>query len=416
MTESAPSVRDQAADELEHAAHTAASRSELNAFITLAPTAGGEGGPLHGWTVAVKDLIDVAGLPTTGGGSRTWVARRDATIVSRLRTAGARGLGKANMDEWGLGVTGRNAQWGDCRNPWDPTRICGGSSAGSAVAVAAGLATIGLGTDTAGSLRIPAALCGVTALKPGRVRMPMRGVLGLAPTLDCAGPMARSVTDCATAYGVMAACAARSDRAPRRVGIPAGAFWTGIADDVGRAVEAATRQLERSGARVSDVTLPSMEEATRLNGTVLLFELAHRHRRRWAGDRSRFDRRVVRQIELGDALQPREYESALGFRELWRSQLADVFATVDALIHPTTGRTAPTAEERVRTEDLTRFCAAWSFAGLPVLAIPVGFGGDGMPVGASLVGFDGAEATLLELGREFQRVTDWHEQLPPPEQ
>jgi aspartyl-tRNA(Asn)/glutamyl-tRNA(Gln) amidotransferase subunit A len=386
--------------------------ADLNPFITRTARGQTVEGPLAGWTLAVKDLVDVAHLPTTAGDDRQSVARADAAVVSRLRRAGVAVVGKTNMDPWGLGVTGRNARWGDCRNPWDRRRISGGSSSGSAVAVAAGLASLAIGTDTAGSLRIPAALCGVTAFKPAPGLVPRRGVLGLAPTLDAVGPIARSVAECRAAYRVMNATTPAAEPARLRVGLPRGPFWSAIDADVGAAIDAAARTLERCGMRLIEVDVPAIEEAARLNGVVLLYELAHRHSRRWRAHGSGLDPRVARQLELGGQLEHREYVAALAFRVGWRAMLRAIFGEVDAILHPTTGRTAPFAAERVRTAELTRLCAAWNLAALPVLALPVGFGRDGMPVGGSLVAFDAGEATLFEIGLAYQRATEWHLQMP----
>lgn len=408
----------EAAAPVESSAHgalrAADGRSDLNAFISLAPELASTAGSLSGWTVGVKDLIDVAGLPTTAGAARAKVAQRDATVVRRLRDAGVAVLGKTNMDEWGLGVTGRNATWGDCRNPWDEARIAGGSSSGSAAAVAAGLVKVALGTDTAGSLRIPAAFCGVTALKPGRGVVPMEGVLGLAPSLDTVGALARTVADCAQAHALIAMPASSgARRQPRgRVGIPRGAHWATVEDDVAAAIDATARVLEKSGQTLVDLDVPAIGDATRLNGVVLLYEAAHSHGSRWPADRSSLDPRVTRQLELGAEISRAEYSSALTFRERWRATLADVFNDVDGLLHATVTSVAPRNDEHPRTAGLTHLTAAWSLAGLPVLAFQAGIGRAGMPVGASLVGPDGAEAVLLDLGMAFQRQTDWHLRRP----
>ena len=385
----------------------------LNAFATIAMAPGAEHGPLAGGTAAIKDSIDVAGMPTSAGGSRPVVALRDAAVVRRLKNAGVTVVGKASMDEWGLGVTGYSPALGQCRNPWDPARMSGGSSSGAAAAVAAGLATIGLGTDSAGSLRIPASLCGVSALKPSAGSVSMRGVLRIAPTLDVVGPIARSVVDCAAADSAIRAAGRPSGTPIRRVGIARGPHWSVVADDVGQAIDTAQHTLETDGIRLADIDVPEVDVATRLNGVVLLYELAHRHRQRWRAERGRLGRRVVRQLELGAAISEAEYREALQFRERWRERLDKLFGTVDALWHATTATTAPRVDERVSTASMTQLCAAWNLAGVPVLALPVGFGRDGLPVGASLVGPAGSEAALLELGMRYQRLTDWHLRRPP---
>ena len=372
-----------------------------------APAAGS--GPLDGWTVAVKDLLDVRGLMTAAGGSAGYRASADATVVARLRRAGAGVAGKAHMDEWGLGVSGRNRFLGRCPNPWDVLRLSGGSSSGSVVAVATGRATIGIGTDSAGSLRIPAALCGVTALKPTRGRLPMGGVVGLASTLDCVGPIARSAQDCATAFEVMnGGHAPRRSRATLRIGLPRDDHWLArVEPAVGAAVQEAAGVFARQGAQLITVGVPSIEEATRLNGVVLLYELSHEHEARWAG-RNDLDARVARQLELGRAIERHEDEAALAFRLRWRRRLGELFEQVDALLHPTVPCTAPLASEYVATAELTRLTAAWNLGGLPVLNLPVGFDERGLPIGASLVGPDGSELALLGLGAEYQRVANWH--------
>jgi len=412
----------------------------LNAFISLTPEraardsgrarrlakagSGRPGTPIAGWTVAVKDIIDVASARTTAGSGRRVVAPCDAAVVRRLSQAGAIVVGKANLDEWALGASGRNEQWGDCLNPWDARRLAGGSSSGAAVAVASGDARLGIGTDTAGSLRIPAAFCGVTSLKPGTGWLDTAGILGVAPTLDTVGPIARDVVDCAAAYEVMAGRTvtwARSaelrDGTRLRLAVLRGEHWQSVDAAVGAALAAAGRIFERAGVNVFELEVPSIGEATRVAGVVLLYEVAHRYTSRWRrAEQSGMSDLVRRQLDKGRQISRREYEAALRFRERWLAKLGELYERADVLLHATTAFVAPLAQEHRGTAELTRLCAAWNLAGAPVLALPCGVDDGGLPIGASLVGPPGeagrSERAVLRLGTTYQSATEWHLRRP----
>lgn len=395
--------------------------------------AGRDRGPLHGVPIALKDLYDTAGLRTTAG-SKHFAGRvpnEDSHVVARLREAGAIVLGKLNMHEWALGATNINPHWGDCHNPWGLDRISGGSSGGTGAAIAAGMIPAGTGSDTGGSIRIPASLCGVTGLKPAYGRCSLRGVIPLAWTLDHPGPMARTAEDCALLLQAMAGYdsldpfsvdrpvpdyTAGIDGGARglRIGIAKGYFQEGCSAEIAAAVEEAARVLDRAGAVVSEFDAPMAREAAAHNGVILLAEAAAYHTQRLEQARDDFGEDVRTLLEMGAGLAATAYAEAERFRREFRRVLErDVFTRVDALLHPTTITTAtPIAASREARQSLVRNTHPWNIAGTPVLALPCGFTSDGLPIGMSLAGPWWEEATLLRIGHAYQRLTGWHARHP----
>lgn len=421
--------------------------SRLNAFLHLAGAPalaaaraldeerreGRDRGPLHGVPVALKDLFDTADMPTTAGSSHFAgrVPLEDAFIVRRLREAGAVIMGKTHLHEWAFGATNVNPQYGPCRNPWDLDRISGGSSGGTAAVVAAALVPCGTGTDTGGSIRIPAALCGVSGLKASYGRCSPRGVIPLAPSLDNPGPLARTAEDCAILLSVMAGYdaadpASRDVPAPDylaaldgdvrgvRIGLPRSYFFEECDPEVVRVVEEAGRVLVREGAVLIAVDVPMAVEARMRNGVILQSEAAAFHRERLATARDGFGADVRALLDAGARLPAAAYEEAMSFRERFGRWLAeDLFTQVDCLLHPTTIAPAPLiAEAEDARSWLVRNTHPWNIAGTPVLAIPCGFTGAGLPIGMSLVGRMWWEPLLLRVGHAYQRLTDWHRRRP----
>jgi aspartyl-tRNA(Asn)/glutamyl-tRNA(Gln) amidotransferase subunit A len=380
-------------------------------------------GPLHGIPIAIKDLIDVAGLPTTAS-SRVLagnVATTDATVVTRLRAGGAVLIGKTNTQEFAYGVV-----TAPTRNPWDTARIPGGSSGGSAVAVAGGMALGALGSDTAGSIRIPSALCGISGLKPRQSSLPMDGIIPLSWTLDSGGPMARSVEDLELMWRVLTG--SQSETAPLaslRIATPE---WDSLGDadaEVIDAVEGAIAVLGRTGARRAPVTLPPFELWDRPRNIVIATEALTAHREAgWYPDRADdYGPELVRSLKWAESITGEQLVSArrtlAGLARVWLSALEDA----DILALPTTPIPAPRSDEvaAMRGESfrpevvikLTRLCGPVNWCDLAAASIPCGFTREGLPIGLQLVARQ--ESTVLSAAHSYQSRTDFHTRRPPLE-
>lgn len=385
-------------------------------------------GPLHGVPVAVKELFDVRGAPTTGCSDAYSgrVATADAALVAALRRAGAIIVAKTNQHELACGATGLVSSFGPARNPWDTECLAGGSSGGSAVAVASRVVPLGFGTDTGGSLRIPASFCGVTALKPTHGAVNLRGTMPVSPALDTVGPIATTVTDCAVAFGVIrsATCpvmpaASVMCLSGLRVGLPA-SFFSKVHAETKTAVERAAYVLEQLGAAVEEVDGPELDEDGR--GFAFVWgDFADAHRAVW--EDPRLHPEVAALLDQGRAMSPsarrRSSERAGQIRATFRRALR----RVDHLLCPTTPYAAPPATAEavavgselldVRRGGPSRLTLPVNLAGLPSLAFPVGFSAQGRPLGAQLIGPPWSEASLLTVGTMYQEATEWHRRLPP---
>jgi aspartyl-tRNA(Asn)/glutamyl-tRNA(Gln) amidotransferase subunit A len=406
--------------------------------------AGRPGGPLHGVPYALKDLYDTAGVRTTGG-SRLFADRvpaADATVVRRLAEAGAIVLGKLNMVEFAYGPEGLNAHYGDARNPWDPAahRMAGGSSSGSGVAVAAGLAPGALGSDTGGSIRIPASLCGITGLKPTYGRVSRAGVLPLAWSMDHVGPMTRTAADCALMLGVMAgydpadastsvlpvpdyAAALTGEVKGLRVGLLGGVFREGAAPAVRAAVEAAAATLAEAGAVVDEVTLARTDLVAAASLAIVGAEALAYHAPLLRSRAAEYDPDIARRLRAGAFIGGAHYVRAQQVRALGRDEIDAALSRRDVLLAPSTPITAPTLDERQVTVGdgpldvraaLLRFTRPFNLSGHPACALPCGFTVGGLPIGMQLVGRPFDEATVLRAADAFQRRTDFHARRPAP--
>jgi aspartyl-tRNA(Asn)/glutamyl-tRNA(Gln) amidotransferase subunit A len=433
---------------------------------------GGAELPLCGVPVGIKDVLCTEGLPTTAG-SRIlagFVPPYDATAVARLRAAGAVILGKLNLDEFAMGSSTQTSAFGGCRNPWDPGRVPGGSSGGSAAAVAAELCALALGSDTGGSIRQPAALCGVTGCKPTYGRVSRYGLIAHASSLDQAGPLGRSVRDVALALQVIggpdaydATClpqpqpsyAAACERplAGLRVGVPAEYFAHGLDADVESCVRTALAVLRAEGAELVEVALPRSKYCLAAYYLIATAEAAS-NLARYDGVRyglrvtpegdgalhqmylqtraAGFGAEVKRRILLGTFVlragyHQEYYRRASQVRRLIADEFADAFSRCDVLATPTSPVPAFRRGER-QADPLSMYLAdvytvGASLAGLPALSVPCGLCtrpaevGDGeqvaLPVGLQLIGPPLGEAAVLRAGAGYQRVTDWHLQRPP---
>jgi aspartyl-tRNA(Asn)/glutamyl-tRNA(Gln) amidotransferase subunit A len=413
----------------------------LNAFITVIPPDEDdlqrEGStPLYGIPVAVKDLYDTKGIRTTAGSKffADHVPNKDAYVVHKIKKAGARIIGKTNTHEIALGVTNNNPHFGACRNPWDITRISGGSSGGSAVAVATGMALAALGTDTGGSIRIPAALCGVVGLKPTYGRVSLRGILPLSWNLDHAGPITRKVEDAALMLQVMGGY---DDHDPASVKILPGDYSSHIRDsmkerraafavgnfieeetdpEIMRAVSEAAKVLERQGVQVTPVHVDFLREAALANGIMVQADAAAFHQKRLNEHPEWFGADVRQRLETGAKYSAAEYALARRTQSEVRRRCEMFFEEYDILLLPTVPVSAPVLEgedavERARL--LTRFTAPFNLTGLPALSIPCGFTSEGLPIGLQIVSRPWNEAGVLRAGFAYQQATEWHRIKPP---
>ncbi len=423
----------------------------LNAYLTVmadaalaaakaaeqAVAAGDALGPLHGVPVALKDNCEVAGVRLTGGTPflRDHVAPVDAEIVARLRQAGAIILGKLNMHEWAIGGTTRNPHYGPCHNPWDPTRIPGGSSGGSGAAVAADLALVTVGTDTGGSVRIPAALNGVCGLRPTMGRISNRGVIPVSWTFDTVGPLARRAEDIAHVLQVLAGydphdvtsrdqptgnyLAGLNDGVSGwRVGLLGGHFQTEPQPAVVALVTQAAGVFEELGADVEEVELDGAAGTIERASEMLLADAAAFHQARLAERADGFGPDVRTRLRIGALVSGSQYALARQEQRRWQRQLSQTFERYDLLLAPTCGIPAPLIEESEGVETtrlLTRFTYPFSLAQLPVLSVPCGFTQGPLPVGMQLIAPAWAEAAILRAAQAYQQATDWHLRRPNAE-
>jgi aspartyl-tRNA(Asn)/glutamyl-tRNA(Gln) amidotransferase subunit A len=440
-----------------HLDRIAALDPTLRAFITVCADAALESaraaeadlmagravGPLHGVPWAPKDLYSTKDVRTTGGSKilADSVPRDDATVVARLARAGAILLGKLNMHEFAYGPEGINAHYGDTRNPWsvDVHRVAGGSSSGSGAAVAAGLTPGSLGSDTGGSIRIPASLCGITGLKPTYGRVSRAGVLPLAWSMDHVGPMTRSARDCALMLGVIAGydpadpttsvlpvpdygAALTGDVKGLRVGLLRAHFTDAAAPDVRAAVEAAAKALEGAGAVVDEVRLTHIAHVATASAAIVASEALAYHAP-WMRARAQDYQPDVRErLRMGAFVTGAHYVRSQQVRALVGREVDEALARRDVLLAPATPLAAPALGERETTlgdgpsdvrAALLRCTRPFNFSGHPACAAPCGFTAAGLPIGLQIVGRPFDEATVLRVVDAYQRITDWHTRRPP---
>ncbi len=432
----------------------------LNAFITPNPEARASRGPrgskdhdhagvrarpdlvaveaeglLSGIPIAVKDLFETANLRTTAGSLffKDYVPTQDAQAVLKLKGAGAVILGKTNTHEIALGVTTQNPHFGSCRNPWDESRIPGGSSGGSAVAVATGMALAGLGTDTGGSIRIPASLCGLVGLKPTYGRVSVRGVIPLSWNLDHVGPLTNTVEDAALLLGVLAgydgedpwsvdretanyAAQLEDGVAAWRLGLGVGEYVDGAVPEVVDAVRRAAEKLEAEGAYVEEVDISFLREAALANGIMTQADAAAFHRERLVEHPDWFGEDVRSRLEAGRDATSADYSLARRTQAEMKRRLGRLFESCDVLLLPATPITAPLIEGGAAVAEarrLTRFTAPFNLTGVPALSIPCGLSKEGLPIGLQMVGRPWEETQLLRAAYTYERVSGTVGQRPP---
>jgi aspartyl-tRNA(Asn)/glutamyl-tRNA(Gln) amidotransferase subunit A len=403
---------------------------------------GSNNGALHGVPLAHKDMYYEAGKIVTCGSHirRDFVATTTSTALQRLKGAGTIRLGSLQMAEFAYGPTGHNTHYGPVHNPWDLDRVTGGSSSGSGAAVAARLTFAALGSDTGGSIRMPAHFCGVTGLKTTVGRISRAGAMPLSQSLDTVGPLARTVLDCALLLGLMAGAdaddptavsgplpdymaATRESIKGLKIGVPAAFYVDDLDPEVERILDDTITVLKREGADIVQVELPDQRQLTAACQLVLAVEAAAFHKR-WMIERPQdYGPQVLMRLQNGLAIPGVSYLEAMRWRGPALAAYLAAVAGVDAVIAPVAPVAAPTIAEsdvgnspdaEAVIQRLTRFTRPINYLGLPALAIPSGFTKSGLPVAMQLIGRSFDEAMLLRIGAAFQRATDFHARVPKP--
>ena len=413
----------------------------LNAFITVAAESGlaqaraaeaeilrgNWRGPLHGIPLALKDLIDTAGIRTTAGSAlfKNRIPDEDAEIVRRLKDVGAVLLGKQNLHEFAYGGSSMISYYDEVHNPWDPARIAGGSSGGSAASVAAGLCYGAIGTDTAGSVREPAALCGVVGLKPTYGRVSVRGVIPLSMSLDHVGPIARTVADVAVILQSIAGydkngadvpvgdylAATYGGSTPVRIGVTRKFFYEDLDSEVGSAVQSALGVLRSLGNNLLEIEINVPTDRT-----LQAAESYACHREFVSRSPELYQPETLRRIRTGEGITAAQIEQAERELKQIRSEIGKVFEEVDLLVTPTTPIPAPAIADLKRDPDALRPCEllllrntrpanVW---GLPAISIPCGYTTAGLPIGLQIIGPHWREDRVLQLAYAYEQATDWH--------
>ena len=398
------------------------------------------GGALHGVPLAHKDMYYDAGKVVTCGSKirRDFVATTTSTALQRLKDAGTIRLGSLQMSEFAYGPTGHNSHYGPVHNPWAVDHVTGGSSSGSGSAVAARLTFAALGSDTGGSIRMPAHFCGVTGLKTTVGRISRAGAMPLSQSLDTVGPLARSAEDCALLMALMAGAdpedptavtgpvpdynaAAQQSMKGLTIGVPTAFYVDDLDAEVARILDETIAVFKREGAHIVQVELPDQRQFTAACQLVLAVEAAAFHKR-WMIERPQdYGPQVLMRLQNGLAIPGVSYLEAMRWRGPALAAYLAAVAGVDAVIAPVAPVAAPTIAEsdvgnspdaEAVIQRLTRFTRPVNYLGLPSLAIPTGFTASSLPVGMQLIGRSFDEATLLRIGAAFQRATDFHDRIP----
>jgi aspartyl-tRNA(Asn)/glutamyl-tRNA(Gln) amidotransferase subunit A len=393
--------------------------------------------PLLGIPIALKDNFHTRGIRTTAGSKilADFIPKEDSDVAARLATAGAILLGKTNMHEFAYGVTNENPHYGAVHNPWALDRMSGGSSGGSSAATAVGMCFGSVGTDTGGSIRIPAALCGIVGLKPTYGLVNVSGVIPLAPSFDHAGPLARGVVDACILLQAIAGKypdgASRPDfrklkrtRLRRfRLGWPKEYLFERIDPQVQRAINTAAKVLEGIGGRIQDVSLPHVADSQEPSTHIALAEATHYHQSQgfYPARAADYGEDVSSRLEMGTQVRATHYLQGLEVKRQVERDFESSFQRVDAIIAPTVPITAPLVgegeviidgqKETVRSA-LVRLNRPANLTGHPAISIPCGFTRDGLAVGLQLIGPKWGEATLLAIAFAFEQATDWHSRNP----
>ncbi len=415
---------------------------EMCAFITVikGPLAGDPKPPLFGVPVSVKDLYDTRGIKTTAGAKvfAERIPEEDATVVQKVKKAGGVIIGKTNLHEFAFGVTTINPHYGTARNPWDRERICGGSSGGSASAVALGMGFGSLGSDTGGSIRIPAALCGIVGRKPTYGRVSLHGVVPLSWSLDHAAPMTKTVEDSAILLGIIAGHDPRDATTKNldvpaytdaltgnirgiRAGIPKTYFYERLAPQVNDGLRTALRGLEKLGADVVEIDLPSASVNRAVWNQIASPEVYSYHENFLRKDADSYGSNVRARIEAGRLLLSIDYVRAQRARTLMKQECRKAFEKVDVIVTPTVPIPAPRIDHvqdpwgrdpEPAAASLTRLTRFFNLVGLPAISIPCGFTSEGLPFGMQIAGKAFDESTVLRVAHAYEQDTRWFEHHP----
>ncbi|EJL33538.1 amidase [Novosphingobium sp. AP12] len=418
--------------------------SGLNAFVALEPDTaldqaracdqerarGRLRGPLHGVPLAHKDMFFRAGIPTEAG-SLIWrghVPAETSPLIARLEAAGAITIGRLHMAEFAMGPTGHNAHLGRCANPWDEAAISGGSSSGSGAAVGARIVMGALGSDTGGSVRLPAAFCGVAGLKPTNGLLPDEAMMPLSGTLDTAGPLATSSRSLARLMSVLTASGRdyevdlAPDCAGLTIGVPTSYFTADLHSEVAAAFAAARQVFVEIGARVIEVAIPDHSTYPEIAARIWAPEAAAFHARHLAERPQDFGEQVRNRLKAGAAISPAQYLAALGARKSAQSDmLTGPFAEVDLLLTPAARMPVPLADEvgatggaamQAMVAELSALTRTISMLGFPALVTPMGFDTRGLPLALQLIGPPNAEPSLLRAGFAYEQAAPWLSRIP----
>ena len=384
---------------------------------------------LLGIPIGLKDLVDVKGVPTTAGSRfyADYLPDEDAPVVVKLKQSGGVLLGKTNLHEIALGVTGVNPHYGTVKNPWDATRISGGSSSGSAAAVYLGMCLAAVGTDTGGSIRIPAAFCGVVGLKPTYGRVSTSGVIPLSWNLDHVGPLTRTVRDAAWMLSVMAGY---DQIDPASINNPVEDYLVHLQEGIngwrvalaqGKYIEAADTEVLKEvnhaaqafvglGAKVEKLDVPWLEGLAVANSQMTQADGAAYHNKHLTEHPDWFGADVFQRLQIGAAVSSREYALARRTQVEGRRRFESLFEEFDILLLPTSPISAPLIEKTGAIEaarQLTRFTAPFNLTGLPAMSVPCGFTSTGLPVGLQIISKHWGEAKLLQAGFAYEQTTEW---------
>ena len=405
----------------------------LNAFITVLEESararasamdaelshGIDRGPMHGIPIAHKDLVYTKGVRTTGGSKifKDFVPDYDADIAASLDRAGTVLIGKTNLHEFAYGITSTNPHFGAVRNPWDTDRIPGGSSGGSGAAVAAGVLPMATGTDTGGSIRIPASFCGVTGLKPTFGLISKRGVMPLGWTMDHMGPITKTVRDAAVAFHAMGGSGAvpskNADIRGLRIGLPVNYYFDTLDLEVSESVRTAVQTAAALGARIVDIKVPNIDEINVVARVLLLAEATSVHEKH-LGRRADMGADVLTLLDQGRLIRGSDYVDAQRLRRIYCREFSKLWNDADCIFTPTTPTPAPkigqmtmkvgAVDEDVRLAT-TRLMRAINVLGIPALSIPCGFTKAGLPIGLQILGAPRAEDTILRVGAAIEDAT-----------
>jgi aspartyl-tRNA(Asn)/glutamyl-tRNA(Gln) amidotransferase subunit A len=423
---------------------------KLNSFITITEAEGRKAateaeseirkgryrGPLHGIPISIKDLFATRGIRTTAGSKvlAKWIPDYDATAVAKLHDAGMVLVGKTHMHEFAYGVTNDNPHYGPARNPWDPSRVPGGSSGGSAAAVASSQCAASLGSDSGGSIRTPAAVCGVVGLKPTYGRVSRCGAIPLAWSLDHVGPLTKSIEDAAI---MLAAIAGPDPKDPSassrplpdyrkdmresirglRLGVPRQYFFEHVDPEIQKLVSAAIRQLESAGATRVEVDIPDLENCSAMEAHITLAEATSYHEPYLKKQPDDYGPAVRTNLEAGRYLLATDYVKSQRARTLLQRNFNEAFKRAEVIVSPTLpALPPPVGEVWVQSGDLRehvidaflRFNIPYDLTGFPAISIPCGLGSTGLPIGLQIAGKAFDEATVLRVANAYEQSTAWH--------